>query len=297
MTVGIPVHNGASTLPRALDSVVGQTYENLEIILSDNASTDETPTLGRDLADKDTRVRYVRHDRLISAVENFRFVLEQATGDYFMWAADDDAHSPNYVETLAAALSSHPDAMLAISDIVRFEPGTEPSSGTLFPTSAADEFTSYKALVRDVVLSGCSEFYGLYRTEGLRGYPWVRSDFGIENILLFYVRLRGKVVYAPGAVFYNSVRGSLKTMQEQLDRGIYPRVGRFRMVRLAWELGKAAASASRHTGLPARRAWTFAYSYFLLRSTFTKMYLYRRAPVGAVRLWRRVKGGNGSRVS
>lgn len=285
----MPVHNGASTLQRALASVLGQTYENIEIILSDNASSDDTPAIAQRAAEQDARVRYFRQPKAISAWENFRFVLEQATGEYFFWAADDDLRSPDYVERLLSALAGSPGAALAVSDVVRFYPDTDPASGTVASSAGAEGPRSYAQLVRDVILSDCSEFYGLFRTEYLREFPWTGFDYGPDHILLFYVRLRGDVTYVPDALFYESIRRAPKPRRQRVEQGFYRSMGRFRMIRFSWQLAKMAGAAAKHARNPTHGVRVFAYSYFVLRLTLVKVYLYEHAPGIAVRLWRLVK--------
>lgn len=91
VSVGIPCYNRPEGLRRTLECIIGQTYLNLEIIVSDNCSPDpEVERVGRGFANKDLRVQYYRQNMNDGPMPNFQFVLEKATGEYFMWAADDD---------------------------------------------------------------------------------------------------------------------------------------------------------------------------------------------------------------
>src|SRR5437868_1886290 len=98
VTVGIPAYNRADTLARAIDSVLAQTFADFEVVVSDNASTDETSSIGCRYADTDARIRYHRQAATTNAVDNFRFVLEQARTPYFMWLAADDYLLPTMLE-------------------------------------------------------------------------------------------------------------------------------------------------------------------------------------------------------
>src|SRR5690242_5268276 len=117
-TIGMPIRNGGDLLPAALRSVLEQTDRDLEIILSDNASTDGSSELMRAAAAADPRVRYVRHDPPLRVWDHFRWVLQQARGEYFMWAAHDDTRDRDFVERLAAALDGDRRAVLAFGDLV-----------------------------------------------------------------------------------------------------------------------------------------------------------------------------------
>lgn len=100
ISIGMPVYNGANFINKALDSLLDQTFTNFELIISDNASTDETETICQKYAKRDNRIRYVRQPENQGALANFQFVLNEAVGDYFMWAAADDVWDKKWIETL-----------------------------------------------------------------------------------------------------------------------------------------------------------------------------------------------------
>lgn len=93
----MPVYNGAKYIRDALDSLLAQTVEDYELLISDNASTDETQAICEEYARRDPRIRYVRHGENMGAVANFRFVLENASADIFVWAAYDDTWAADFL--------------------------------------------------------------------------------------------------------------------------------------------------------------------------------------------------------
>lgn len=97
VSIGMPVYNGAKYIREALDSLLAQTYTDFELIISDNCSIDATQEICEAYARRDSRIRYVRQDGNKGAAENFRFVLDCAKADLFMWAAYDDLWGPNYL--------------------------------------------------------------------------------------------------------------------------------------------------------------------------------------------------------
>lgn len=98
VSVGIPTYNRPDGLRRTLECITSQTYANLEIIVSDNASPgEETESIVREFMAGDTRIIYYRQPENLGSMLNFRFVLEKATGEYFMWAADDDEWENTFV--------------------------------------------------------------------------------------------------------------------------------------------------------------------------------------------------------
>jgi glycosyltransferase involved in cell wall biosynthesis len=87
ISIGMPVYNGEKYIREALDSLLAQTFTDFELIISDNASTDSTSNICKEYAIRDSRIRYIRQHKNIGAIANFKFLLEQASGDFFMWAA------------------------------------------------------------------------------------------------------------------------------------------------------------------------------------------------------------------
>ena len=107
VSVGLPVYNGGEYLSTALESVLAQTYDVLEVIICDNGSTDETEEIARRFMSRDERVQYHRFDENVGAARNFNRALERAHGEYFRWLGHDDFLEPNYFER-CVALSSPP---------------------------------------------------------------------------------------------------------------------------------------------------------------------------------------------
>lgn len=106
-TIGIPTRNRAAFLARAIECALGQTYPHVEIVVSDNASTDGTPDVVRRFGD---RVRYARNDTNIGPWSNFRRLTELATGDLFAWFQDDCLLHRRFVERAVDALDRFPSA-------------------------------------------------------------------------------------------------------------------------------------------------------------------------------------------
>jgi glycosyltransferase involved in cell wall biosynthesis len=90
VSVGIPVYNGERFLPECLDALRGQVYTEIELIISDNASTDRTEEICRDYASQDKRIRYFRNETNLGVYKNFNRVFQLSTGEYFKWASADD---------------------------------------------------------------------------------------------------------------------------------------------------------------------------------------------------------------
>lgn len=171
VTIGLPVHNGAPMVADTLECLLSQTYGNLRLVVSDNASTDATESICRAVADADPRVEYHRQEPNLGPWPNFRFVLAQADTPYFMWAAHDDVWDARYVETCVAALEGRPELGIAFtrfeSVLVRDGSVTDrklfPSLEPLLSLSGARRLGAWVLL--DEYSQKANLIYGVWRTE------------------------------------------------------------------------------------------------------------------------------------
>jgi len=113
VSIGVPVYNGAKFLGRALDTLLSQDLGDLEIIVSDNASSDATPEVCHEYARLDGRIRVVRQPRNLGAPANWNFVARAARGQYFKWASASDLCAPGLLRAAVDCLTAQPQAMLA----------------------------------------------------------------------------------------------------------------------------------------------------------------------------------------
>jgi len=115
LSVGLPVYNGEKYLDQSIESVLGQTYEDFELIISDNASTDRTADICRRYAKQDSRICYIRQTRNIGLSPNHNFVLQQSRGEYFKWAAADDLYGRDLLKSCIDTLDADAGVVLAHS--------------------------------------------------------------------------------------------------------------------------------------------------------------------------------------
>jgi glycosyltransferase involved in cell wall biosynthesis len=90
LSIGLPVRNGEQYLAEALDALLGQSYGDFELIISDNASTDGTEAICRRDAGTDRRIRYIRQQRNIGRAGSHNMVFMRSRGELFKWASDDE---------------------------------------------------------------------------------------------------------------------------------------------------------------------------------------------------------------
>lgn len=125
VSIGFPTYNGAKKMRPSLESLLNQTYRNTEIIISDNASTDDTAEVCREYAARDSRIRYIRQRTNLTQGQNMRFVMQSARGEYFMLAADDDLWRPAFIERLKSVLDINKYYGAAMCSVRRLYPDGE----------------------------------------------------------------------------------------------------------------------------------------------------------------------------
>jgi len=198
VTVGIPTYNRPAGLEKTLQCILAQSYRNLEVIVSDNCSTDETvlPLLKK-YAALDSRVIFFIQEKNRSIVPNFQFLLDKAKGDYFMWAADDDNWDANFIEVCVKAMNANSDAILCMTDLK-----------LVGMDGVAKNSKLNRSFMQQNLFSRCYHFVkstaenkyffcGLYRTSLVRGIPF-NNNWGGDHLFLYEALTKGKFFYIPG---------------------------------------------------------------------------------------------------
>lgn len=187
VTVGIPVFNAARTLDAALRGISEQSHSNLEVLVSNNASTDDTSEIVSRHTKLDSRFKAIDRERNRGAQNNFGFVLAIARGEFFMWAGSDDQHHPRFVELNLERLLTDPSVSGSVSQVRWLYDGAPDglAAGTV-PLLAAprENLATLMRSARDN-----SRFYGLFRTEALRA-SFPESEFPGFDIAVMAGTLR-----------------------------------------------------------------------------------------------------------
>lgn len=193
VSIGLPVFNGEKHLEAALDSIRAQTYPDFELIISDNASTDRTTEICRDLALSDHRIRYYRNETNIGGARNFNRVFTLATAPYFKWAAHDDVIAPDFLARCVEVLDRDPSVVLCFSKVTIVD-----DAGTAIGDYKLDLKQVGSALPRDrfadLVLIDhlCIHVFGLIRSEVLRRTSLHGSYVASDRVLLAELGLLGR---------------------------------------------------------------------------------------------------------
>lgn len=165
VSIGIPTFGRPEGLARTLQYLISQTYENLEIIVSDNDTPG--PTVGlivKSLSERDSRIKFYQQPKNIGRIDNFRFVLSQASGEFFMWAADDDEWDENFIRRCVETIGSRGSVMCGFDTHFRASGRSEHNALPILDSSspAYENANSFLRLMQP------SLFYGLHRRKDIQ---------------------------------------------------------------------------------------------------------------------------------
>ncbi|MPY81110.1 MAG: glycosyltransferase [Actinophytocola sp.] len=201
LSIGLPVYNGATYLSEAIDALLGQTYSDFELIISDNASTDDTADIGRSYAAADPRIRYLRQVRNIGCAPNHNVVVHEARGELFKWASNDDLYARDLLQRCVEALDEHPQIVLAhswtamIDDSGAVTQAIEYPLATISP-NAPERFHSM------LFGNGGDDDGGVIRTEVLRRTPLVDSYHHADRTIVAELALHGPFYQVPDWLYF-----------------------------------------------------------------------------------------------
>jgi len=206
VSIGLPVYNGADYLANALESLARQSFDDLEIVVSDNASSDRTPEICRDFAAGDARIRYHRNERNLGAAANYNAVFDRARGEYFKWASHDDVVAPDFLRRCVAVLDHEPRAVLAFSHFDYVDERGE----TLRPSARNLDVRGERASqrVRRLVARQLEStdvywaIFGLIRASALRQTRLIETYLASDQTLLFHLILLGELHQVPETLFF-----------------------------------------------------------------------------------------------
>ncbi|WP_129336158.1 glycosyltransferase family 2 protein [Cellulomonas endophytica] len=202
VTVALPVYNAQEFLTPAVESLLGQTMGDLELVITDNASTDATEDMVRAWMREDDRIRYDRAPVNRGLAWNWNRAVPMARGRYFKWAAADDMHLPGYLEATVGLLEEDPTAVLAHCRTMDVDENGQFLG--LVPNGLAMDAATPHERFHALTHKGwpCVQIFGLMRLDVLRmtglhgAYP--RSD----RALLAEMGLHGRLVEVPEVLFH-----------------------------------------------------------------------------------------------
>jgi glycosyltransferase involved in cell wall biosynthesis len=260
VSIGVPTYNRAATLERAVASALMQTHRQLEVVVSDNASTDGTEELCRRWAEREPRLRYLRRSQNVGPTANFNGVLAACGGDFVLLLADDDWLDPDYVERCLAELLARPDHALVCGRAVYVRDGREAGAGVATDLLEDDPAARVRRYLREVDDNGA--FYGLARGDVVRRIGPMANRLGSDWFHVAAIAWCGKVRTIETTHLRRSVGGTSASIDDILRTLRHGGAVQSRVPYLTVAAGAFADVAWRspaYAGLPrVRRLWLAA---------------------------------------
>ena len=221
-SIGMLVYNGERYIRHALDSLLAQDYENFELIISDNASTDRTQEICLEYAARDKRIQYYRNRTNMGVRWNVNRVFKLSSGEYFMWAAHDDYRDPRYIRLCLEAFGISKDIVLVGAQCDSIDPET----GKLIFTDeglstiglgVSERFKRYRLTLHGGRYVG-GIFFGVYRRTALREVmPMKKVGMHLlDQLLLAEMCFQGEFVTIPERLIVKR-SGGLSRMADSLS--------------------------------------------------------------------------------
>lgn len=234
LSIGLPVYNGETFLPQALGHLLAQTFRDFEIVISDNASTDNTAQICRQFANQDDRIRYFRNDRNLGSVANFNRTFALSAAPLFKWAAHDDLHHRDYLETCVRLLDADDSSVLAHTGTAFIGEDGEPfpfdaDSGTYVDPKTGVRQTPDSPAIGDSpvaavrfwqVLSRArwgSHMFGVIRREALLHTQLQHNFSGGDRAMLAELALVGRFRAVPKRLFLKRFHASVSWALNQQE--------------------------------------------------------------------------------
>jgi len=216
LSIGLAVHNGARFLRGAIDSLLAQDVGDLELVISDNASTDETSSICGEYAALDSRIIYTRNPVNIGAAANFNRVFELSSGEFFMWGSDDDLWNPSFARRCIQMLEEHPHAVLCTSQVTLIGEDGQPRTETY--ESANTVGMTVEQRVHDLIRRfPWYDMYSVIRPSALQKTGMYSPSYGGDVRLLLELSLLGEFLRVEEPLFSYRLPSQSKSSSALLE--------------------------------------------------------------------------------
>jgi len=216
VTIGLPTYNRPEGLKKSLDHILKQTYPNLEIIISDNCSTDDrVQKVIQEYAAKDSRINATRQKTNIGLEENFNFVFDQSTADYFIWMSDDDYFDANYITECMKVLSGNPDYVLCSGVAKYYSEGQFLFTEKMFLVNQEKSFSRLFKYFSAVHKNG--NFYGVFKRRLLLQKP-IGVHIGCDWSFMAKLAILGKLTFTIATNYHRSAAGNSETRKKMIRK-------------------------------------------------------------------------------
>jgi glycosyltransferase involved in cell wall biosynthesis len=207
----MPVYNAELFLEETMESLLTQTYQDFEIVISDNGSTDRTQEMCRAYAARDPRVQYHRNDINRGAAWNYNRVVELSDGELFKWAAADDICLPTFLEKCVSALDANPGAALSCTDAIEIDEHGKERCIHILPDDAVSESPGVRFGQLVKMDHFCQHIFGVIRMKYLRRTDLIGNFTDSDRVTIAHLGLFGPFVIIHEKLFLNRAHSQRST--------------------------------------------------------------------------------------
>jgi len=244
----MPVYNSSATLSPAIKSILTQSYSNFELIISDNASSDDTADICRYFVSIDNRVKFYQQTHNSGGISNFNYVLSKCTGKFFMWAAGDDLRTSMFLEENVMALLRN-NKFVASTSPNRLENNSEIVKFGLY----GDRFQRFNCFLQNSYKSH-GLFYSVMRIDIIRQCAWLSEEFiAWDWAVVLYLASSGEINRTQNALSIFGAKGVSNSKEKYSGYGLKKFTRHFPF----WKFSKKSLKI-------VRPSWSFSYLIFLV---------------------------------
>jgi glycosyltransferase involved in cell wall biosynthesis len=240
VSIGLTVFNSERYLEETIESLLAQTYDDFEVIISDNASTDRTREIALDYVARDRRVRYLRNRINIGLAGNFNQAFRLSSGQFFKWAAYDDLCGRDFLRRCVEVLERDPGVVLAHARPV----GIDEHGRITRPHASGPDLTSPDPAVRFSRLMHApfwgTPLFGLVRAQTMSLTGLMGTNAATDHVLLAELSLHGRFCEIVCDEFFNRdhpgrayTKTSIVTRAEGVDPLVVTRPSILRLRQIA----------------------------------------------------------------
>jgi glycosyltransferase involved in cell wall biosynthesis len=249
--LGMPVFNGAEYIAGAIESIINQSISDFELIICDNASTDDTEAICRKFAQSDKRIHYYRNEQNIGAHPNYNKTFELTSGKYFKWTPHDDLLHPDFLKECIQAMEDKPESVVSQSYLQYIDENDEKIGVYDSKLTGSDSPLPMRRLASLLLTIHPSyEIMGVFRRSALDGTKLLQSFHGADRALLAELALRGT---------FNQIQKPLQLVRDHKER--YSRAQVRPRDRANWHDARLTSRFSFPTWKLYGEYWTFVWRH------------------------------------
>lgn len=216
VSIVFPLYNEGRFIRETLESITQQDYENIEIIISDNASTDNTADVCREFAEKDPRIIFIQQETNIGPARNAFIIARMAKGKYYMMGAGHDKWSANLIGQSVRALEERPSATVAFPTSVWIDENGERMNkhSGWYDTRGLDPVARFF----NVFWGTMNPIVGVMRLDKVPKRKEPYNFVGGDLVMLSNLALEGEFIHITDAFFYRRQNRPTESFQQRMNR-------------------------------------------------------------------------------